>query len=62
MRLNRRDFIGSAAGAALVTTMARAAETETLDAIARRRGLRFGTAASFDQLRRADSRALIARE
>ena len=62
MRLNRRALISSAAGAALVATAARAAETDTLDAIARRRGLRFGTAASFAQLRRADSRALIARE
>ena len=60
--LGRRSFIASAAGVALAATAARAAETETLEAIARRRGLRFGTAASFDQLKRADSRALIARE
>jgi endo-1,4-beta-xylanase len=60
--LGRRSFIASAAGAALAATAARAAEAGTLEAIARRRGLRFGTAASFDQLKRADSRALIARE
>ncbi|KTE39773.1 MULTISPECIES: endo-1,4-beta-xylanase [unclassified Sphingopyxis] len=62
--LARRAFVGSAVGAAVAAASAPAwaAEGETLDAIAKRGGLRFGTAASFDQLRRADSRALIARE
>lgn len=45
--LSRRAFIGSAAGAECVATIARAAEAETLDAIMRRRGLRPGTAAPF---------------
>jgi endo-1,4-beta-xylanase len=58
----RRTFIATAASAALAAPGARAAGHETLDAIARRRGLRFGTALSFAQLQRADARAMIARE
>lgn len=60
--LTRRIFLGSAASAALAGTSVRAGNDEALDAIARGRGLRFGTALSFSQLQRADARALIARE